>query len=84
MKGEYMKQGQIFYHAKKYGRTIRRNLLMDNMMIKAMGEALEKMLAQQQRLSAEIKLINKAIYAILGVILVLLITLLLGNLGIIT
>ena len=57
---------------------------MDNMMIKAMGEALEKMLAQQQRLSAEIKLINKAIYAILGVILVLLITLLLGNLGIIT
>ena len=57
---------------------------MDNMMIKAMGEALEKMLAQQQRLSAEIKLINKAIYAIPGVILVLLITLLLGNLGIIT
>ena len=57
---------------------------MDNMMIKAMGEALEKMLAQQQRLNAEIKLINKAIYAILGVILVLLITLLLGNLGIIT
>ncbi len=57
---------------------------MDNLMIKAMGEALEKMLAQQQRLSAEIKLINKAIYAILGVILVLLITLLLGNLGIIT
>ena len=57
---------------------------MDNIMIKAMGEALEKMLAQQQRLSAEIKLINKAIYAILGVILVLLITLLLGNLGIIT
>ena len=57
---------------------------MDNVMIKAMGEALEKMLAQQQRLNAEIKLINKAIYAILGVILVLLITLLLGNLGIIT
>ncbi len=57
---------------------------MDNMMIKAMGEALEKMLAQQQRLNAEIKLINKAIYAIIGVILVLLITLLLGNLGIIT
>ena len=43
----------------------------------AQAEALEKMLAQQQRLSAEIKLINKAIYAILGVILVLLITLLL-------
>jgi len=63
---------------------IKEKLLMDNMMIKAMGEALEKMLAQQQRLSAEIKLINKAIYAILGVILVLLITLLLGNLGIIT
>lgn len=62
---------------------IKEKLLMDNMMIKAMGEALEKMLAQQQRLSAEIKLINKAIYAILGVILVLLITLLLGNLGII-
>ena len=57
---------------------------MDNVMIKAMGEALEKMLAQQQRLNAEIKLINKAIYAIIGVILVLLITLLLGNLGIIT
>ena len=63
---------------------IKEKLLMDNMMIKAMGEALEKMLAQQQRLSAEIKLINKAIYAIIGVILVLLITLLLGNLGIIT
>ena len=63
---------------------IKEKLLMDNVMIKAMGEALEKMLAQQQRLSAEIKLINKAIYAILGVILVLLITLLLGNLGIIT
>ena len=63
---------------------IKEKLLMDNMMIKAMGEALEKMLAQQQRLSAEIKLINKAIYAIFGVILVLLITLLLGNLGIIT
>ena len=63
---------------------IKEKLLMDNMMIKAMGEALEKMLAQQQRLSAEIKLINKASYAILGVILVLLITLLLGNLGIIT
>ena len=63
---------------------IKEKLLMDNMMIKAMGEALEKMLAQQQRLNAEIKLINKAIYAILGVILVLLITLLLGNLGIIT
>ena len=63
---------------------IKEKLLMDNMMIKAMVEALEKMLAQQQRLSAEIKLINKAIYAILGVILVLLITLLLGNLGIIT
>jgi|TARA_R100001163_G_scaffold1239_1_gene1817 flagellin-like protein len=63
---------------------IKEKLLMDNLMIKAMGEALEKMLAQQQRLSAEIKLINKAIYAILGVILVLLITLLLGNLGIIT
>ena len=63
---------------------IKEKILMDNMMIKAMGEALEKMLAQQQRLSAEIKLINKAIYAILGVILVLLITLLLGNLGIIT
>ena len=62
---------------------IKEKLLMDNMMIKAMGEALEKMLAQQQRLSAEIKLFNKAIYAILGVILVLLITLLLGNLGII-
>ena len=62
---------------------IKEKLLMDNMMIKAMGEALEKMLAQQQRLNAEIKLINKAIYAILGVILVLLITLLLGNLGII-
>ena len=62
---------------------IKEKLLMDNMMIKAMGEALEKMLAQQQRLSAEIKLINKALYAILGVILVLLITLLLGNLGII-
>ena len=55
---------------------IKEKLLMDNMMIKAMGEALEKMLAQQQRLSAEIKLINKAIYAILGVILILLITLL--------
>ena len=55
---------------------IKEKLLMDNVMIKAMGEALEKMLAQQQRLSAEIKLINKAIYAILGVILVLLITLL--------
>ncbi len=63
---------------------IKEKLLMDNLMIKAMGEALEKMLAQQQRLNAEIKLINKAIYAILGVILVLLITLLLGNLGIIT
>ena len=63
---------------------IKEKLLMDNMMIKAMGEALEKMLAQQQRLNAEIKLINKAIYGILGVILVLLITLLLGNLGIIT
>ena len=63
---------------------IKEKLLMDNMMIKAMGEALEKMLAQQQRLSAEIKLINKAIYAMLGVILVLLITLLIGNLGIIT
>lgn len=63
---------------------IKEKLLMDNMMIKAMGEALEKMLAQQQRLNAEIKLINKAIYAIFGVILVLLITLLLGNLGIIT
>ena len=62
---------------------IKEKLLMDNMMIKAMGEALEKMLAQQQRLNAEIKLINKAIYWILGVILVLLITLLLGNLGII-
>lgn len=63
---------------------IKEKLLMDNVMIKAMGEALEKMLAQQQRLNAEIKLINKAIYAIFGVILVLLITLLLGNLGIIT
>ena len=63
---------------------IKEKLLKDNVMKKAMGEALEKMLAQQQRLSAEIKLINKAIYAILGVILVLLITLLLGNLGIIT
>ena len=63
---------------------IKEKLLMDNMMIKAMGEALEKKLAQQQRLNAEIKLINKAIYAIIGVILVLLITLLLGNLGIIT
>ena len=63
---------------------IKEKLLMDNVMIKAMGEALEKMLAQQQRLSAEIKLINKAIYGIFGVILVLLITLLLGNLGIIT
>ena len=63
---------------------IKEKLLMDNLMIKAMGEALEKMLAQQQRLNPEIKLINKAIYAILGVILVLLITLLLGNLGIIT
>ena len=63
---------------------IKEKLLMDNMMIKAMGEALEKMLAQQQRLNAEIKLIHKAIYAIIGVILVLLITLLLGNLGIIT
>ena len=63
---------------------IKEKLLMDNLMIKAMSEALEKMLAQQQRLSAEIKLINKAIYGILGVILVLLITLLLGNLGIIT
>ena len=62
---------------------IKEKLLMDNMMIKAMGEALEKMRAQQQRLDAEIKLINKAIYGILGVILVLLITLLLGNLGII-
>ena len=56
---------------------------MDNVMIKAMGEALEKMRAQQQRLDAKIKLIDKAIYWILGVILVLLITLLLGNLGII-
>lgn len=63
---------------------IKEKLLMDNVMIKAMGEALEKMLAQQQRLNAEIKLINKAIYGIFGVILVLLITLLLGNLGIIT
>jgi|TARA_R100000353_G_scaffold83212_1_gene62237 flagellin-like protein len=63
---------------------IKEKLLMDNVIIKAMGEALEKMLAQQQRLNAEIKLINKAIYAIFGVILVLLITLLLGNLGIIT
>ena len=63
---------------------IKEKLLMDNVIIKAMGEALEKMLAQQQRLNAEIKLINKAIYWILGVILVLLITLLLGNLGIIT
>ena len=63
---------------------IKEKILMDNMMIKAMGEALEKMRAQQQRLNAEIKLINKAIYGILGVILVLLITLLLGNLGIIT
>ena len=63
---------------------IKEKLLMDNMMINAMGEALEKLSAQQQRLNAEIKLINKAIYAILGVILVLLITLLLGNLGIIT
>ena len=32
---------------------IKEKLLMDNMMIKAMGEALEKMLAQQQRLSAD-------------------------------
>ena len=63
---------------------IKEKLLIDNIMIKAMGESLEKMLAQQQRLNAEIKLINKAIYWILGVILVLLITLLLGNLGIIT
>ena len=63
---------------------IKEKLLIYNMMINAMGEALEKMLAQQQRLNAEIKLINKAIYAIIGVILVLLITLLLGNLGIIT
>ena len=63
---------------------IKEKLLMDNVMIKAMGEALEKMLAQQQRLNAEIKLINKAISGIFGVILVLLITLLLGNLGIIT
>ena len=62
---------------------IKEKLLMDNMMIKAMGEALEKMRAQQQRLDAKIKLIDKAIYWILGVILVLLITLLLGNLGII-
>ena len=62
---------------------IKEKLLMDNMMIKAMGEALEKMRAQQQRLYAKIKLIDKAIYWILGVILVLLITLLLGNLGII-
>jgi|TARA_A100001515_G_C4506333_1_gene188457 hypothetical protein len=30
MKGEYMKQGQIFYHAKKYGRTIRRNFTWDD------------------------------------------------------
>ena len=63
---------------------IKEKLLMDNMMIKAMGEALEKLSAQQQRLDAKIKLIDKAIYWILGVILVLLITLLLGNLGIIT
>ena len=63
---------------------IKEKLLMDNVMIKAMGEALEKMLAQQQRLDAKIKLIDKAIYWIFGVILVLLITLLLGNLGIIT
>ena len=63
---------------------IKEKLLMDNMMIKAMGEALEKFSAQQQRLDAKIKLIDKAIYWILGVILVLLITLLLGNLGIIT
>ena len=62
---------------------IKEKLLMDNVMIKAMGEALEKMRAQQQRLDAKIKLIDKAIYWILGVILVLLITLLLGNLGII-
>ena len=62
---------------------IKEKLLMDNMMIKAMGEALEKLSAQQQRLDAKIKLIDKAIYWILGVILVLLITLLLGNLGII-
>ena len=62
---------------------IQEKLLMDNMMIKAMGEALEKMRAHQQRLDAKIKLIDKAIYWILGVILVLLITLLLGNLGII-
>ena len=62
---------------------IKEKLLMDNVMIKAMGEALEKLSAQQQRLDAKIKLIDKAIYWILGVILVLLITLLLGNLGII-
>tara|TARA_R100001163_G_scaffold1239_1_gene1818 strand:- start:294 stop:527 length:234 start_codon:yes stop_codon:yes gene_type:complete len=30
MKGEYMKKGQIFYHAKKYGRTIRRNFTWDD------------------------------------------------------
>ena len=47
-------------------------------------QAFEKILAEQLRLDAKIKLIDKAIYAILGVILVLLITLLLSNLGIIT
>lgn len=47
-------------------------------------QTLERVIAEQLRLDAKIKLIDKAIYAILGVMLVLLITLLLNNLGIIT
>ena len=47
-------------------------------------QAFERMLAEQQRLDANVKLIHKAIYAIFGVVLALLITLILSNLGIIT
>ena len=46
-------------------------------------QAFERMLAEQQRLDANVKLIHKAIYAIFGVVLALLITLILSNLGII-
>tara|TARA_R100000353_G_C6491438_1_gene191835 strand:+ start:504 stop:674 length:171 start_codon:yes stop_codon:yes gene_type:complete len=47
-------------------------------------QTLERVLAEQQRLDANVKLIHKAIYAIFGVVLALLITLILSNLGIIT
>ena len=41
-------------------------------------QAFERMLAEQQRLDANVKLIHKAIYAIFGVVLALLITLIPG------